>query len=113
MHTIAIRTETRQATMAHQSSLIAWFNQLAERTERNRFGIGTALILLQVSIAGFNVLIPAMAGASIWLMTPGIVLAFLANSVVMAQMKMKWVILISALSILVNAVISIYSVSLL
>lgn len=80
------------------------------RAEANRFGIVAALILIQVTIAGFNVVIPPMVGLSIWMMTPGIVLVFLANGLALAQMNMKWTLALFALSIVVNAAISIYSV---
>lgn len=78
-------------------------------SEANRFGIVAALILIQVTIAGFNVVIPPMVGLSIWMMTPGIVLVFMANGLALAQMSMKWTLAFFALSILVNAAISIYS----
>lgn len=78
-------------------------------SEANRFGIVAALILIQVTIAGFNVVIPPMVGVSIWMMTPGIVLVFIANGLALAQMSMKWTLALFALSIVVNAAISIYS----
>ncbi len=78
-------------------------------SEANRFGIVAALILIQVTIAGFNVVIPPMVGLSIWMMTPGIVLVFMANGLALAQMSMKWTLAFFALSILVNAALSIYS----
>ena len=79
------------------------------RAEANRFGVIAALILIQVTIAGFNVVIPPMVGLSIWIMTPGIVMSFMANGLALSQINMKWTLAFFALSIVVNAAISIYS----
>jgi hypothetical protein len=99
----SVNTNTRTATAATRSL----FPKEA-RFEANRFGIVAALVLVQVSIAGFNVVVPAMAGASIWAMAPGIFMAFMSNSLAFAQMKMKWVLSAFAISMLVNAFISVY-----
>ena len=80
------------------------------RAEANRFGVIAALILIQVTIAGFNVVIPPMVGLSIWIMTPGIVMSFMANGLALSQINMKWTLAFFALSIVVNAAISIYSI---
>ena len=81
--------------------------------EINRIGITSALILLQVTIAGFSVVLPPMAGMPLWMMAPGIFLVFLANGFSLAQMNMKWILGGFGLSILVNTFISLYAVYLL
>jgi hypothetical protein len=89
-------------------SFANWYKKIEPSVEFNRFGITAALILIQVSVAGFNVVIPALAGASVWLMAPGILMAFLANSIAFAQLNMRVVLATFALSILINAIISLY-----
>jgi hypothetical protein len=89
-------------------SIIKWYKEHEPALEMNRFGLTAALVLLQVSIAGFNVVIPALAGASVWIMAPGIAMAFLSNSIAFAQMNMKWVLAGFALSMLINGAISLY-----
>ena len=103
-----VRSERQATTRSGSFSLAKWFKKHEAYLEHNRFGISAALILLQVTVAGFNVVIPAIAGASIWFMAPGIAMAFLSNSLAFAQMKMPYVLAGFAISILINAVISIY-----
>jgi len=74
----------------------------------NRFGVVVALIVIQFTIAGFNVTIPPIAGASIWAITPGIFMAFMSNSIALAQARMRWVLSGFALSILINGGVSLY-----
>ena len=114
MQTIAI-TNVRKEKVSHLQThaFTNWIQKIITKSEANRLGLVAALVLLQVSVAGFNVVIPPMIGASVWLMAPGIFLVFLANSFAFAQMNMKFVLTGFALSILVNAAISIYSVVLL
>lgn len=110
MQTIALQNVRKEKVGVTLFSLTSWYKKFEPVIEYNRFGITAALVLLQVSIAGFNVVVPAIAGASIWFMAPGIALAFLSNSIAFAQMKMKFVLIAFALSMLVNAAISLYFV---
>ncbi|HSU50395.1 MAG TPA: hypothetical protein VLJ41_07390 [Segetibacter sp.] len=109
MQTIAItNVRNERVSNVQSASSTEWIKRVLTASEANRFGLVATLILLQVSIAGFNVVIPPMVGASVWLMAPGITMAFLSNALALAQMKMKWVLLGFGLSILINAAISIY-----
>ena len=109
MQTIAITNVRNERVSSKQgASLTQWIQNIIVEAEANRLGVVAILILFQVSVAGFNVVIPPMAGASVWLMAPGILMAFLSNGFALAQMKMKWVLLGFGISILINAAISIY-----
>ena len=90
------------------SSTLLWLQKNEPVWEENRFGIVASSILLQVSIAGFTVFIPPMAGASIWSVAAGVFFAFMSNSIAFAQIKMRWVLLGFSLSILVNASVSLF-----
>lgn len=85
-----------------------WLESIKPSLVQNRFGVVVTLIVIQFTIAGFNVTIPPMAGASIWAMTPGIFMAFMSNSIALAQAPMKWVLSGFALSILINGAVSLY-----
>lgn len=89
-------------------SFSTWLESVKPALVENRFGVVVTLILLQITIAGFNVTIPPMAGASIWAITPGIFMAFMSNSIALAQARMRWVLLGFGLSILINAGVSLY-----
>lgn len=109
MQTISIRKQhAAQLTHGHSFSIAQWFQKITDSAERSRFGVVGALILLQVSIAGFNVVIPPMTGASVYLMAPGIFAAFLSNGIALAQAKMKYILLGFAASMVINAAVSIY-----
>jgi hypothetical protein len=109
MQTIVLENvRNERKSTAALFSLAKWYKKIEPSVEFNRFGITAALILVQVSIAGFNVVIPALAGASVWLMAPGILMAFLANSIAFAQLNMRVVLSTFVLSILINAIISLY-----
>lgn len=109
MQTIAINNgQTENLTQVQSASFSNWFDKTIDVAERNRFGVVASLILLQVTIAGFNVVIPPMVGASVYLMAPGIIMAFLSNGIALAQAKMKYVVFGFALSMVINAAISIY-----
>jgi hypothetical protein len=109
MQTIVLEKVRNERTSRSTGfSFANWYKKIEPSVEFNRFGITAALILIQVSVAGFNVVIPALAGASIWLMAPGVLMAFLANSIAFAQLNMRVVLATFALSILINAIISLY-----
>ena len=86
----------------------AWYKSIEPVLAENQIGIAVSLMLLSVSVAGFNVVLPPMAGASIWAITPGILLVFLSNSMALAQMKIMWVLIGFVLSMLVNGAVSLY-----
>ena len=85
-----------------------WLTSVKPDVEENRFGIVATLIIIQFTIAGFNVSIPPMANASIWAIAPGIFMAFMSNSIALAQARMRYVLLGFALSIIINASVSLY-----
>ena len=114
MQTITLSQVTHQRAANFQhASLRKFFQKVEAVSEANRLGLVAALILVQVSVAGFNVVIPPIVGASVWVMAPGIFMAFLCNSLAFAQVKMRWLLPVFGVGILVNAVISIYSLFLL
>jgi len=108
MQTIAINLQAQNISETQSGSLSQWLQKVIILSEENRFGVTATLILLQITIAGFNVVIPPMIGASAYLMAPGIFMAFLSNSLGVAQLKMKWVLLGFASSMIINAAVSIY-----
>lgn len=111
MQTISLTNlRNERQTFETGFSIAQKLNNILDIAKANRFGIIASLILMQVTIAGFNVVIPPMVGISIWIMMPGIVMVFIANGLALAQMSMKWVLPAFALSMLVNAAISIYSI---
>lgn len=109
MQTISIQHLSIERTHKTRSfSFSLWLESIKPAVIENRLGIVATLIILQFTIAGFNVVIPPMAGASVLVMAPGIFMAFMSNSIALAQAKMRWVLLGFALSIVINAVVSIY-----
>src|SRR4051794_23346168 len=100
MQAISIsHVEATRVSRVQTSSIPARIEKLVSLAEENHFAVVATLILLQVTIAGFNVVIPPMVGASVFLMAPGIVLAFLSNGIALAQAPMRWVLAGFALSI--------------
>lgn len=85
-----------------------WLKSITPEIIENRFGVVVTLIVIQFTIAGFNVTIPPMAHASIWAIAPGIFMAFMSNSIALAQCRMRWVLAGFALSILINGGVSLY-----
>ena len=85
-----------------------WLQSITPELVENRFGVVAALIIIQFTIAGFNVTIPPMANASVWAWAPGIFLAFASNSIALAQARMRYVLAGFALSILINGAVSLY-----
>jgi len=97
------RTHKTKSFSFHQ-----WLESIRPAVTENRLGIVVTLIILQFTVAGFNVTIPPMAGASIWMMAPGIFMTFMSNSIALGQAKMRWVLSGFASSIVINATVSIY-----
>ena len=109
MQTISIQHLSHERTHKTRSfSFSQWLENIKPAVIENRLGIVATLIILQFTIAGFNVVIPPMAGASVMVMAPGIFMAFMSNSIALAQARMRWVLLGFALSIVINAAVSIY-----
>ena len=108
MQTIAINNTRNTTTNTHSFVISNTIEKLLEKAEENRLGVVATFILLQVTIAGFNVVIPPMIGAATYIMAPGIILAFLSNAIALAQAKMKWVVLAFLLSMVINAAVSIF-----
>ena len=109
MHTISIsHFKLQKVSKAKPLAITAWYKSMEPAITENRMGIVVGLMLLSVSVAGFNVVIPPMAGASIWAITPGIALVFLSNSMALAQMKISWVLISFVLSMIVNAAVSLF-----
>lgn len=101
-----ISLERTHKTRSYAFSL--WLESIKPGVIENRLGIVITLIILQFTVAGFNVCIPPMLGASIWVMAPGIFMAFMSNSIALAQSRMRYVLLGFALSIIINGAVSLY-----
>lgn len=79
-----------------------------------RLGIGATGIFLQVTIAGIMVAVLGMAGASPWIYGIGVFLAFMANSLVFAQLPIRQMIGTIVISIVVNlSLVLIYAIPML
>jgi hypothetical protein len=68
-----------------------WLKSQEPVWQYNRLGISTVAIFLQVTFAGAMVSILAMAGASPFVYSTGILFSFMANSFAFAQLPMRWV----------------------
>ena len=111
MQTISLSHVINERRTLYAGNLLAEkIQNILAFLEANRIGSTAALILLQVTIAGFNVVLPPMVGMPLWMMVPGIFLVFIANGFALAQMNMKWILAGFGLSILVNTFISVYAV---
>ena len=111
MQTISISHVRNERRTLQAGNLLAnKIQNIVAFSEVNRIGITASLILLQVTIAGFSVVLPPMVGMPLWMMVPGIFLVFIANGFALAQMNMKWILAGFGLSILVNTFISVYAV---
>lgn len=86
-------------------SFRAWVTKHEPVWENNRIGITATGIFLQVTVAAFMICIAGMTGASPIAFGVGILFAFMADSLVLAQAPMRWVMGVLAASILVNAVL--------
>lgn len=109
MQTIALNNQQSvQLSNVQNASLSTWFQKIVAGAEENRFGVMATIILLQTCIAGFNIVIPALMGASVLLMAPGIVMTFVSNSIALAQVAMKYVIICFTLSVIINITVGVY-----
>lgn len=109
MHTISLHSLPVERTSKPISIPFAkWLTSITPGIIENRFGVIVTLIIISFTIAGFNVTIPPMAGASLWAWSPGIFMAFMCNSIALAQARMRWVLLGFALSIVINGGVSLY-----
>lgn len=109
MQTISIQNlSTERISRTSSFSLTKWLEAITPTIIENRFGVVVTLIILSFTVAGFNVCIPPMANAPIYMWAPGVFMAFASNSIALAQARMKWVLIGFALSILINGLVSIY-----
>lgn len=108
MQTITFHNVSAERNYKKSFSVSQWLQSIKPTVIENRLGIVATLIIVQFTIAGFNVVIPPMTGASVLVMAPGIFMAFMSNSIALAQAKMRWVLLGFALSIVINAAVSIF-----
>jgi len=96
---------------AHKFSLAENFRAWIKRNEsvwnENRIGITATGIFLQVTVAAVMICVAGMTGASPIAFGTGILFAFMADSLVLAQAPMRWVIGVIAASIVVNIALTI------
>jgi hypothetical protein len=89
-------------------SLKAWIHAKSPVWEENRIGITATGIFLQVTAAAVMICLAGMSGASPFAFGAGILFAFLADSLVLAQSPMRWIIGMMGASIVVNLGLAIY-----
>ncbi len=98
-HGLSLQTE-------HRTSVFESFRTWIKRNEpvwaENRLGITATGIFLQVTFAAVMICVAGMTGGSPIAFGTGILFAFMADSLVLAQAPMRWVIAVIAASILVN-----------
>jgi hypothetical protein len=95
-------------------TLHAWIKERESYWEYYRFGIGATGIFLQVSVAALMIVTLGVAGASPWVYGIGVFLAFVANSLVFAQLPMPQLLGSVVISMVVNiALVLIYGIPLL
>lgn len=91
---------------AHKTSVFenfrAWIKRNGPVWEENRIGITATGIFIQVTVAAIMIGIAGATGGSPIAFGTGILFAFMADSLVLAQAPMRWVIAVIAASILVN-----------
>lgn len=86
----------------------AWIREKSPVWEENRIGITATAIFLQVTIAAVMICLAGMSGGSPFAFGAGILFAFLADSLVLAQSPMRWIIGMMAASIIVNISLAVY-----
>lgn len=90
------------------SGINAWIKAKSPFFEENRLGITATGIFIQVTVAAIMICLAGMSGASPFVFGAGILFAFMADSMVLAQASMKWVIGMIGASILVNLGLAVY-----
>lgn len=88
-------------------SLKKWVQTQEPVWEYNRLGIAASGIFIQVTFAGAMILILGAAGASPFIYSIGIFLAFMADSLAFAQARMRWVLATFVVSIVVNFILTV------
>jgi hypothetical protein len=89
-------------------AFISWIKRNEPLWELNRLGITAAGILIQVTVAAAMVGLLGLASVNVWVSSPGILLAFLANSVAFGQATMRWVLGFFIISMVVNGALAVY-----
>jgi hypothetical protein len=89
-------------------TFIAWAKRNEPMWELNRLGITATGILIQVTVAAAMVGLLGLASVNVWVASPGILLAFLANSVAYGQAAMRWVLGFFIISMVVNGALAVY-----
>jgi len=95
------------------SGLNAWIKAQSPVWEENRIGITATAIFLQVTFAAVMICLAGMAGGSPFAFGAGILFAFLADSLVLAQSPMRWIMGMMLASLIVNISLAIYFATLL
>jgi hypothetical protein len=96
---------SKPSLFAHVRS---WIKTQEPVWEENRIGITATGIFLQVTAAAIMICIAGMAGGSPFAFGAGILFAFLADSLVLAQSPMRWVGGMIIASIIANLSLAIY-----
>jgi hypothetical protein len=96
---------SKPSLFAHVRS---WIKTNEPVWEENRIGITATGIFLQVTAAAIMICLAGMAGGSPFAFGAGILFAFLADSLVLAQSPMRWITGIMAASIIVNISLAVY-----
>ncbi|MCG2615757.1 hypothetical protein LZZ85_15765 [Terrimonas sp. NA20] len=95
------------------SGLNTWIKAKSPVWEENRIGITATAIFLQVTFAAIMICVAGMAGASPFAFGAGILFAFMADALVLAQSPMRWIMAMMLASLIVNISLVIYFITLL
>jgi hypothetical protein len=106
LHHPAVMPVTGKPSIA--SGINAWISEKTPFFEENRLGITATGIFIQVTAAAIMICLAGMSGASPFAFGAGILFAFLADSLVLAQSSMKWVMGMIGASIVVNLALAVY-----
>ena len=85
-----------------------WLKAQQPVWEENRIGITATGIFIQVTVAAAMICLAGMAGGSPFAFGAGILFAFLADSLLLAQSSMRCIIGMMIASILVNLSLAVY-----
>lgn len=107
-HAIHHPAMSAQAKPAIFEGFSKWLKKQEPVWEDNRIGITATGIFLQVTVAAVMICLAGMSGGSPFAFGAGILFAFIADSLVLAQSPMRWIIGMIGASILVNLSLAVY-----
>jgi hypothetical protein len=85
-----------------------WIKEQEPGWEYNRLGISASGIFIQVTFAGAMMGVLAVAGASPFVYSVGVLFAFMANSFAFAQFPMRWVLGVMTAGIVIDILLMLF-----